>query len=186
MKRQLFLLLISMMISVSLYSQKSVAVYVTSSESVPKETSKILGSELVSAITKNENYIAIERTDDFLSQIQNEQGNYNNIDDNKLCYFGKKFGASNVCVADITKFGDEYYIVARLLDINTAKIWKTSKITSTLNSLSELISASEILSDDLFGSKKEFSTYAYGDNSSNQSFITKIENKDNTTKVFFK
>lgn len=53
MKKQLFLLLISMLFSVSLYSQKSVAVYVTSSESVPKETSKILGSELVSAITKN-------------------------------------------------------------------------------------------------------------------------------------
>ena len=186
MKKQSFLLLISMMFSVSLYSQKSVAVYVTSSESVPKETSKILGSELVSAITKNENYIAIERTEDFLSQVSNEQGYYENIDDSKLCYFGKKFGASNVCVADITKFGDEYYIIARLLDINTAKVWKTSKITSTLNSLSELINASELLSEDLFGSKKEFSTYAYGDNSTNQSFITKIENKDNITKVFFK
>lgn len=186
MKKQLFLLFISMMFSASLYSQKSVAVYVTSSESVPKETSKILGSELVSAITKNENYIAVERTDDFLSQVSNEQGNYENIDDSKLCYFGKKFGASNVCVADITKFGDEYYIVARLLDINTAKVWKTSRTTSTLSSLNELIKASELLSDDLFGNKKEFSTYAYGDNGHNQTFITRIENKDNTTKVSFK
>ena len=186
MKKQLFLLLISMMFSVSLYSQKSVAVYVTSSESVPKETSKILGSELVSAITKNENYIAIERTDDFLSQISNEQGVYSKIDDNQLYDFGKKFGASNVCVADITKFGDEYYIVARLLDINTAKVWKTSKITSTLNSLSELINVSELLSEDLFGSKKEFSTYEYGNDKTNDLCITRIENFNNYTKVSFK
>ncbi|MBR5603268.1 MAG: hypothetical protein IKW51_03545 [Bacteroidales bacterium] len=186
MKKQSFLLLISMMFSVSLYSQKSVAVYVTSSESVPKETSKILGSELVSAITKNENYIAVERTDDFLSQISNEQGVYSKIDDNQLYNFGKKFGASNVCVADITKFGDEYYIVARLLDINTAKVWKTSKITSTLNSLSELINASELLSEDLFGSKKEFSTYEYGNDKAKDLCITRIENFNNYTKVSFK
>lgn len=184
--KKLLLFFFSILISTSINAQKSVAVYVTSSESVPKETSKILGSELVSAITKNENYIAIERTDDFLSQVSNEQGNYENIDDSKLCYFGKKFGASNVCVADITKFGDEYYIVARLLDINTAKVWKTAKQTSSLNSLNELIRVSELLSDDLLGNKKEFSTYAYGDNSSNQSFITKIENSDEFTKVSFK
>lgn len=186
MKSKLFLLLISMMFSVSMFAQKSVAVYVTSGEGVSKETNKIIGSELVAAITRNENYVAIERTEDFLSQVSQEQGNYENIDDDKLCYFGKKFGASNVCVADITKFGDEYYIVARLLDINTAKVWKTSRKTSTLNSLSELVSVSEYLADDLFGNKKEFSTYAYGDNDNNQSFISKIENGENVTKVTFK
>lgn len=186
MRKQITLLLFSMILSVSLYGQKSVAVYITSSESVPKEINKIIGSELVAAITRSENYIAIERTDDFLSQVSLEQGNYENIDDSKLCYFGKKFGASNVCVADVTKFADEYYIVARLLDINTAKVRKTSKKTSHLNSLDELVSVSEYLADDLFENKKEFSTYAYGDNSSNQSFITKIENNENTTKVTFK
>lgn len=186
MKSKLFLLLISMMFSVSMFAQKSVAVYVTPGEGVSKETNKIIGSELVAAITRNENYVAIERTEDFLSQVSQEQGNYENIDNDKLCYFGKKFGASNVCVADITKFGDEYYIVARLLDINTAKVWKTSRKTSTLNSLSELVSVSEYLADDLFGNKKEFSTYAYGDNSGNQSFISKIENGENVTKVTFK
>lgn len=186
MKNKLLTILICMIFSVPLYAQKSVAVYVTSGESVPKETSKILGSELVSAITKNENYIAVERTDDFLLQISQEQGNYENIDNNKLCSFGKKFGASNVCVADITKFGEEYYIVARILDINTAKVWKTSKKTSALKSLDELISVSEHIADDLFGSSKELSTYAYGDNKDNASFITKIEIRENYTIVTLK
>ena len=187
MKNKLFLVLIFMILSVSVFAQKSVAVYVTSSENVPHEINKILGSELVSVITRNENYIAIERTDDFLSQVSIEQGNYDDkLDDGKLCLFGKKFGASNVCVADVTKFGEDYYIVARLLDINTAKVWKTSKKTSSLKSLDELVSVSEFLADELFGNPKEFSTYAYGDNSSNQSFLTKIENKENFTIATFK
>ena len=187
MKKQIILVLMIMMLSLSSFAQKSVAVYVTSNEMVPKEINKILGSELVTAITKNENYVAVERTDDFLSQVSLEQGNYDKgLDDGKLCFFGKQFGASNVCVADITKFGEEYYIVARLLDISTAKVWKTSKKTSSLKTLDELVSVSELLADDLFGGTKEFSTYVYGDNKDNDTFLTKIENRDNHTVVTIK
>jgi hypothetical protein len=76
--------------------------------------------------------------------------------------------------------------VARILDINTAKVWKTSKKTSSLKSLDELISVSEHLADELFGCTKELSTYAYGDNKNNETFISKIENRDNFTIVTFK
>lgn len=187
MKKQIILVLMIMMLSLSSFAQKSVAVYVTSNEMVPKEINKILGSELVTAITKNENYVAVERTDDFLSQVSLEQGNYDKgLDDGKLCFFGQQFGASNVCVADITMFGEEYYIVARLLDISTAKVWKTSKKTSSLKTLDELVNVSELLADDLFGYTKELSTYAYGDNDANQSFITRIENTNTHTKVTVK
>lgn len=174
------------MLSMITLAQKTVAVYVTASEGVSQETKRILGSELVAAITRNANYVAIERTDEFLSQVSQEQGRYNNIDDKKLFELGQKYGASNVCVAEITKFGDEYYIVSRLLDIRTQRVWKTARKSSELRSLGELISVSEAVADELIGNTKEFSTYAYGDNSGNQSFITKIENRDNYTKVTFK
>lgn len=158
----------------------------TASECVPQETKRILGSELVAAITRNPDYVAIERIDEFLSQVSHEQGRYNNIDDKKLFELGQKYGASNVCVAEITKFGDEYYIVSRLLDIRTQRVWKTARKSSELKSLGELMSVSEAVADELIGNTKELSTYAYGDNSSNQSFITKIENRENYTKVTFK
>lgn len=70
-------------------SQKTVAVYVTSSESVSPETKRILGSELVSAITRTNEYVAIERTDEFMAQVSQERGNYE-IDDAKLYDLGKK------------------------------------------------------------------------------------------------
>ena len=166
-------------------SQKTVAVYVTSSESVSPETKRILGSELVSAITRTNEYVAIERTDEFMAQVSQERGNYE-IDDAKLYDLGKKFGASNVCVADVTKFGDEYYIVARLLDIRTSKVWRTSRKYSKLSSLKELVETSESLAEGLFGQTKEFSTYANGDNKDNLTFLTKIENRETYTKVTFK
>ncbi len=177
--------MLGLMLSFTAFAQKTVAVYVTSSEGVSKETKSILGSELVAAITKTSEYVAIERTADFMAQVAKEQGNYE-IDDAKLYDLGRKFGASNVCVADVTKFGDEYYIVARLLDIKTSKVWRTSKKYAKLTSLRELVETSEALANELFGNIKEFSTYAYGDNMDNNSYIVRIENRGNYTKVTLK
>lgn len=185
MKRAICTILLGLMLSITSIAQKTVAVYVTSSEDVSQATKRILGSELVSAITKTNDYVAIERTADFMAQVSQEQGHYE-IDDATLYNLGKKFGASNVCVADITKFGDDYYIVARILDIKTSKVWKTSRAYSKLTSLKELIETSESLADELFGNTKEFSTYAYGDNIDNNSFIIKIENRGNYTNVSMK
>lgn len=178
-------LIISLMLSMAALSQTSVAVYVTSSEGVSPETKRILGSELVSAITKTNEYVAVERTDEFLAQVAHEQGNYE-IDDAALINLGRKFGASNVCVADVTKFSDEYYIVARLLDIRTSKVWRTSRKYSKLASLKDLVETSESLAEGLLGQTKEFSTYANGDNKDNMTFLTKIENRETYTKVTFK
>lgn len=183
--KKVFTLIVGLMLSVTAFAQKTVAVYVTATEGVSQETKRVLGSELVAAITKTADYIAVERTADFMAQVAKEQGNYE-IDDAALYDLGRKFGASNVCVADITKFGDEYYIVARLLDIKTSKVWKTAKKYSTLKSLRELVEISEALANELFGNLKEFSTYAHGDNVDNNSFITKIENRGNFTKVTLK
>lgn len=185
MKRTIFTLIMGLMLSVTAFSQKTVAVYVTSSEGVSNETKRILGSELVAAITKTNEYVAVERTSDFVAQVSKEQGNYE-IDDAKLYDLGRKFGASNVCVADVTKFGEEYYIVARLLDIKTSKVWRTSKKYAKLASLRELVETSEALANELFGNIKEFSTYAYGDNMDNNSYIVRIENRGGYTKVTFK
>lgn len=178
-------IIIGLMLPLMAFSQKTVAVYVTSAEGISPETKTILGSELVSAITKANDYIAVERTADFMSQVEQERENYE-IDDAKLYDLGKKYGASNVCVAEITKFGDEYYIVARLLDIKTSRVWKTSRKYSRLSSLGELVGVSEALANELFGNTKELSTYANGDNKDNRTFITKIENREAYTKVTLK
>ena len=55
-----------------------------------------------------------------------------------------------------------------------------------LASLRELVKTSEALANELFGNIKEFSTYAYGDNMDNNSYIVRIENRGGYTKVTFK
>lgn len=67
--KRIIILLVGLVLSLTALCQKSVAVYVTSSEGVSPETKRILGSELVSAITKTNEYVAVERTDEFLAQV---------------------------------------------------------------------------------------------------------------------
>ena len=63
------------MLPLMAFSQKTVAVYVTSAEGISPVTKTILGSELVSAITNANDYIAVERTADFMSQVEQEREN---------------------------------------------------------------------------------------------------------------
>lgn len=86
--KKILTLIVGLMLSFLAFSQKSVAVYVTSSEGISSETKRILGSELVSAITRTDDYIAVERTAEFMAQISQERGNYE-IDDAKLYDLGK-------------------------------------------------------------------------------------------------
>ena len=185
MKIKVFTLVLGLMLSVAAYSQKTVAVYVTSSDDVPQQIKDIFGSELIDAITKNEDYVAIERTDDFLAQVSQEQKNYKS-ENEKLFDLGNKFGASNVCVANISKLGEEYYIVARILDIKSQRVKDTKKKYSTLKNMQEIVSTAESLATDLFSIAKEYSTYAHGDNKNNRSFLSKIENREAFTKVTIK
>lgn len=48
-----------LLLSVTTSAQKTVAVYVTSSEGVPQETMRILGSELVAAITSGASNVCV-------------------------------------------------------------------------------------------------------------------------------
>ena len=170
------------MLSTSAFAQKTVAVYVTSNDGVSQKIKKVVGSEFVETITHTDEYIAVERTEDFLTQVSHEKGNYE-INDATLYQLGRKFGASNVCVVDIIKFDDGYYIVARLLDIKTSKVWKTARRKSKLKSLDEVIVISQDLANGLFKKKEEYSYYIPGDNVDDHSFLLGIENCDNYTKV---
>lgn len=183
--KKIITLIVGLMLSMMAYSQKTVAVYVNSSDDVPQQIKEIFGSELIDAITRNEDYVAIERSDDFLAQVSQEKGQYSN-DNQKFFELGNKFGASNICVANISKLGDEYYIVARILDIKSQKVKDTKKKYSTLKNMQEIVETAEALATDLFSIAKEISTYAYGDNRNNRSFLSKIENREAFTKVTIK
>jgi hypothetical protein len=127
--------------------KQNVAVYVTGSQS---SISKILGDQFVKAIAKSGNYTAIERTASFLAGINREfayqQGP---VDDNQISKLGKQFGAQLVCVIDITDAFEEKYISARLINVETAIIIKSSSAYSKLDNMNEVIKISENIAEEL-------------------------------------
>ncbi|MBQ7648159.1 MAG: OmpH family outer membrane protein [Paludibacteraceae bacterium] len=125
--------------SLAAFSQpKKVAVYVTGEDA---GINKVFGSKLVSAFARSEQYSAVERTIEFLSQLSKEQ-NYQHsgaVDDSDLSRLGKQFGVQYVCVADVTDVYGEKYISARLINVETAEIVDAYDGGGRISSMSDCV-----------------------------------------------
>lgn len=134
-------------------AQQKVAVYVTGPEAVDETILPILGSELVAGIVSNPNYVAVERTTEFLDELSKEQGyqRSGNVNDGQISQLGQQFGVDLVCVATIMPFKESFYINARLIDVVNASVIATARETSTLTSLDDFVNAAEKLSSKLVG-----------------------------------
>jgi hypothetical protein len=115
--------------------KKTVAVYVTGNCS--EEIKKVVSSRIVAQIVRSKAYAAVERTADFLAELQREQYyQYSGkVDDGQIIKLGKQFGAGLVCVADASEMVTpywrnyvvsqqvyEYIFTTRLIDIETGLI----------------------------------------------------------------
>ncbi|MBQ6067878.1 MAG: hypothetical protein IJK84_00100 [Bacteroidales bacterium] len=192
--RKIVICAILIIVSLCCSAQTKVAVYVTSSDDTEKGILKIIGSELTSAIVATKEYSAVERTSDFLSKIAEEQAFQRTgaVDDAQISALGKQFGVDMVCVVDVIKFKDIYYINARLIDVEKATVFATSRESSSLADMNSIISMSENLANSLFSKKettkneiiysKEVSTCLY---QPERCQIRSIENNTDYTIVHF-
>lgn len=153
MKRLLFIALF--LLPCMIFAQTKVAIYVTSTDNVPRETRKVVGSELVAAFVATEQYTAIERTTEFLGGISKEQEYQRggSVDDTQICELGRQFGVDLVCVADMTMYKGDYYIQARLIDVEKAIVLATAREISDLEGLDTVISVSGKLAKKLIGTE---------------------------------
>lgn len=127
---------------------KKVAVYV--SRTGNKDVDIILADQLVTGFALSGRYFAIERTKGFLNKLGEEQ-NYQHtgvVDDNELSRLGKQFGADYVCVIKTSQLFGDYFISARLIDVETASVVNSHNIEGAYlsNSYSVLSVAKEIAS----------------------------------------
>ena len=116
---------------------KKVAVYVVKNEA-GRNIGRVLGDKLVAGFTNSGRYIAIERTNSFLAQLNKGQ-NYQHsgaVDDSDLSRLGKQFGVQYVCVADVSDVFGEKFISARLIDVETAEVVNTHDIGGEMSSMS--------------------------------------------------
>ena len=150
--KKFFSIFAFLLLSLTMFSQqKKVAVYVTGEDA---GINKVLGSKLVSAIARSEEYSAIERTESFLAELSKEQ-NYQRtgaVDDSELSRLGKQFGVQYICVAAVSDAFNEKYLSARLIDVETAQVERTASSSGAIQSLDGIVAAANSVSNDLLSS----------------------------------
>lgn len=149
--KKLFIILLSVVSLTVMAQSKRVAVYVIGEDA---GINKVLGSKLVSAIARSDEYSAIERTTAFLDELSKEQDYQRTgaVDDSNLSRLGKQFGAQYVCVATVSDAFNEKYLSARLIDVETAQVERTASSNGTIQTLDDIVSAADAISNELLSS----------------------------------
>lgn len=149
--RKLLIISLSVLSLIAFAQQKKVAVYVTGEDA---GINKVLGSKLVSAIARSEEYSAIERTESFLAELSKEQEYQRTgaVDDSELSRLGKQFGVQYICVAAVSDAFNEKYLSARLIDVETAQVERTASSSGAIQSLESLVTAANAVSTELLSS----------------------------------
>lgn len=147
MKKLLFILLSAISLT-AFAQQKKVAVYVMGED---EGVNKVLGSKLVSAIARSEEYSAIERTTAFLAELSKEQTYQRTgaVDDDEISRLGKQFGVQYVCVAAVIEAFDEKYLSARLINVESAQVERSASSSGAILSMESLVSAANTVSENL-------------------------------------
>ncbi|MGM9838018.1 MAG: hypothetical protein ACI30A_05975 [Paludibacteraceae bacterium] len=184
------ILLAAFLMPITLIAQTKVAVYVTGTENTDDAIKHIIGSELVAGITQHSDYVAVERTPDFVAELRKEQGTLStNADDKHLSNLGKRFGVDEICIANLMPYQNAYYIQARMLNVSNANILTTAREISELSSIDQIVSTIETISAKLIGPStkqynQEFSTVLVSSNKDCD--IISIDNTGNVAIVEFK
>lgn len=125
--KKFFLLIGIVALSLTAMAQKRVAVYVDGKDAIL--LSEVAG-EMVRAISQSRNYTAVNRSDEFSKQLQNERTYQQSglVDDKQIVQLGKESGVDYVCAVSIKEIASyEYSIEARLIDVQTGDIMAADK-----------------------------------------------------------
>ena len=123
--------------------KQKVAVYVTGD--IETGYKKVIGSKLVTGITRSENFAAVERTADFLAELTKEQDYQMSgaVSDNQIARLGQQFGVRYVLVADISEVFESMFISARMIDVQTAQITNSAEASGAVSSIENLTKLAE-------------------------------------------
>jgi len=148
--------MMAMLLAVCSFAQapRKVAVYVTGD--VEDSYKKVIGSKLVSGITQSGEYAAVERTNEFLSALTQEQDYQMSgaVNDQQIVKLGAQFGVRYVLVADVTEIFESTFISARMIDVQTGLITHSVEVDMELYSAKDLIKITEAVIYKIFGGSR--------------------------------
>jgi hypothetical protein len=130
-----------------------IAVYVTGD--VPNNEKEALGTRILASLVNSGRYIAIERSNSFLAEIEKEHTKQRSgdIDDSQISALGKQFGVKFVCIAAITPAFGDFQISARIIDVETAVVVFIGESSGQLNSMDDLSRVSDNVVENMFSGK---------------------------------
>lgn len=145
MKKLVFLIAV-IACTIQSFAQKiNVAVYAPqkTNEIFDKSTTDFIVGEFVSNITHSDNYIAVNRSNEFLQAITKEHqfDQSGMVDEKEIAQLGKQKGAELICVVIFRKVLGNNTIEARILDVEGATV-----IESDLRDLSNIKDVKQIKS----------------------------------------
>lgn len=138
-------------IAVAQTAKQKVAVYVTGdAESGYK---KVIGSKLVTGITRSEGYAAVERTADFLAELNKEHDYQMSgvVSDNQIARLGQQFGVRYVLVADVSEVFESMFISARMIDVQTAQITASTEASEAVSNMENLTKIADKITLEIMG-----------------------------------
>ena len=153
--KKLLILVLSALSLTTFAQEKQVAILepIAMTKEVSTMHRSMVRGEMVKAIGRQSGYAAFTRTD--IDQIMSEQNFQQSgmVDDATRKRIGAMQGVDYVCVTKITKEGNNYYLEANLVDIETGKISNPATQYGELDggSLSNMLVACEKLAAELVG-----------------------------------
>ena len=119
-----------------------IAVYVTGDRSDGEK--KALGDKLLTALVNSGKFIAIERSKEFLTEIDNEQRRQREgaVDESQISKLGRQFGVHYVCVANIIEAFGGHQVSARIINVETAVVVAMGEDDSPLRNMDDLANVS--------------------------------------------
>ncbi len=117
---------------------------------------EFVGDFLTNAIVKQGEYTAVERTAQFLAELNKEQDFQRTgaVDDSQISRLGKNMGVQLVCVVKISRSADQLFMSARLVDVETAALESTARpVRFDPNDWNEIETSCEKLVGSMFGGR---------------------------------
>jgi hypothetical protein len=136
-------------------SRPQIAVYVAGGHDAG--VNRALATRLLEAFVNSKQYSAIERSGDFLAEIDREQVMQRSgaVNDEQIRALGRQAGAHFVCIADITPALGSYQVSARIIDVETAAVVAIGVSDSRLQTIGDLTAASNTIVAMLLGTSRQ-------------------------------
>ena len=132
-------------------SAKKVAIYITGD--INPAYKKVIGAKMVSTITSSNQFVAVERTADFLATLSKEQDYQVSgvVSNDQIAKLGEQFGVQYVITADASTVFESIFVSARMINVESAQIIASTECESKVNSMESLMQLAIDISESFTG-----------------------------------